>query len=216
MYNERKLKYKNGAIKQFLIIMLFAVMSVVHTDKISVETSSANAAAEVKKSVTKYLPVGQNEENTTVGRYALNYTGNINVYSSPSSRNDDISYCSQTLSGWSNSSRATLHGDNSTTHIVRAYLIWETRKRYNKDDNNANHVSFLMRDARTRWNIYPDWVFADDRSSRYVSGWEQSRPRIYCNVADVTTIVKTYGYGDYYVANIPVCRASDLWEQDIL
>lgn len=60
--------------------------------------------------------------------------------------------------GWSNSSRATLHGDNSTTHIVRAYLIWETRKRYNKDDNNANHVSFLMRDARTRWNIYPDWV----------------------------------------------------------
>ena len=216
MYNERKLKYKNGAIKQFLIIMLFAVMSVVHTDKISAETSSANAAAEVKKSVTKYLPVGQNEENTTVGRYALNYTGNINVYSSPSSGNDDISYCSQTLSGWSNSSRATLHGDNSTTHIVRAYLIWETRKRYNKDDNNANHVSFLMRDARTRWNIYPDWVFADDRSSRYVSGWEQSRPRIYCNVADVTTIVKTYGYGDYYVANIPVCRASDLWEQDIL
>ena len=47
MYNERKLKYKNGAIKQFLIIMLFAVMSVVHTDKISAETSSANAAAEI-------------------------------------------------------------------------------------------------------------------------------------------------------------------------
>ena len=92
MYNERKLKYKNGAIKQFLIIMLFAVMSVVHTDKISAETSSVNAAAEVKKSVTEYLPVGQNKENTTVGRYALNYTGNINVYSSPSSRNDDISY----------------------------------------------------------------------------------------------------------------------------
>ena len=66
MYNERKLKYQNGAIKQFLIIMLFAVMSVVHTDKISAETSSANAAAEVKKSVTEYLPVGQNKENTTV------------------------------------------------------------------------------------------------------------------------------------------------------
>ena len=37
---------------------------------------------------------------------------------------------------------------------------------------------------------------------------------MYCNVADVTNIVKTYGYGDYYVANIPVCRATDLWEQD--
>ena len=23
-------------------------------------------------------------------------------------------------------------------------------------------------------------------------------------------------YGNYYVANIPVCHASDLWEQDIL
>lgn len=214
MYNERKLKYKNGAIKQFLIIMLFAVMSVVHTDKISAETSSANAAAEVKKSVTKYLPVGQNEENTTVGRYALNYTGNINVYSSPSSRNDDISYCSQILPGWSNSSMGTLCGDNNSTKVVKAYLIWETRKRYNQYDENTNHVCFITHDARTYWNIYPDRVFVDDRSSQYVSGWEQSRPRIYCNVADVTTIVRTYGYGNYYVANIPVCHASDLWEQD--
>ena len=213
MYNERKLKYKNGAIKQFLIIMLFAVMSVVHTDKISAETSSVNAAAEVKKSVTEYLPVGQNKENTTVGRYALNYTGNINVYSSPSSRNDDISYCSQILPGWSNSSMGTLCGDNNFTKVVKAYLIWETRKRYNQYDENANHVRFIMRDGNGI-NIYPDRVFVDDRSSQYVSGWEQSRPRIYCNVADVTTIVRTYGYGNYYVANIPVCHASDLWEQD--
>lgn len=58
MYNERKLKYKNGAIKQFLIIMLFAVMSVVHTDKISAETSSVNAAAEVKKSVIRVFASG--------------------------------------------------------------------------------------------------------------------------------------------------------------
>ena len=213
MYNERKLKYKNGAIKQFLIIMLFAVMSVVHTDKISAETSSVNAAAEVKKSVTEYLPVGQNKENTTVGRYALNYTGNINVYSSPSSRNDDISYCSQILPGWSNSSMGTLCGDNNFTKVVKAYLIWETRKRYNQYDENANHVRFIMRDGNGI-NIYPDRVFVDDRSSQYVSGWEQSRPRIYCNVADVTTIVRTYGYGNYYVANIPLCRATDLWEQD--
>ena len=171
-------------------------MSVVHTDKISAETSSANAAAEVKKSVTKYLPVGQNEENTTVGRYALNYTGNINVYSSPSSRNDDISYCSQILPGWSNSSMGTLCGDNNSTKVVKAYLIWETRKRYNQYDENANHVRFIMRDGNGI-NIYPDRVFVDDRSSQYVSGWEQSRPRIYCNVADVTTIVRTYGYGNY-------------------
>ena len=71
-----------------------------------------------------------------------------------------------------------------------------------------------MHDARTYWNIYPDRVYVDDRSSQYVSGWEQPRPRVYCNVADVTNIVQTYGYGDYYVANMPVCSASDLWEQD--
>ena len=108
----------------------------------------------------------------------------------------------------------TLYGDNNTTKVVKAYLIWETRKRYNKDDNNANHVTFIMHDARTYWNIYPDRVYVDDRSSQYVSGWEQPRPRVYCNVADVTNIVQTYGYGDYYLANMPVCSASDLWEQD--
>ena len=170
MYSERKLRYDRSIIYKFYLCVLLVVSALLFSDKVMAETLAEHATNEVQKNVFKELPVGQSGENTTVGRYALNYTGNINVYSSPSSGNDDISYCSQTLSGWSNSSRATLHGDNSTTHIVRAYLIWETRKRYNKDDNNANHVSFLMRDARTRWNIYPDWVFADDRSSRYVSG----------------------------------------------
>ena len=215
MYYERKLRDKRKIIWQLILGLLF-IMMLMHTDRVMAEISSERAANVVQKSETNYLPTGQNGENTAIGRYSLNYTGNINVYSSPSPGNDDESYCSQTLPGWSNSSMATLHGDNNTTHIVKAYLIWETRKRYNKDDNNANHVTFIMHDGRSGANIYPDWVYVDDRSSRYVSGWEQSRPRIYCNVADVTTIVKTYGYGDYYVANIPVCRASDLWEQDIL
>lgn len=155
--------------------MLFAVMSVVHTDKISAETSSVNAAAEVKKSVTEYLPVGQNKENTTVGRYALNYTGNINVYSSPSSRNDDISYCSQILPGWSNSSMGTLCGDNNFTKVVKAYLIWETRKRYNQYDENANHVRFIMRDGNGI-NIYPDRVFVDDRAHSMFRGGSSPVP----------------------------------------
>ena len=56
----------------------------------------------------------------------------------------------------SNSSMGTLYGDNNTTKVVKAYLIWETRKRYNQYDNNANHVKFfIMRDGRTRWNILP-------------------------------------------------------------
>ena len=214
MYYERKLRDKRKTIWLLGLGLLFMMITLMHTDKIMAATSSGYAANGVQKNVTEYLPTGQNGENTTVGRYALNYTGNINVYSSPSPGNDDVTYRSQTLRGWSNSSMGTLYGDNNTTKVVTAYLIWETRKRYNKDDNNANHVTFIMHDARTYWNIYPDRVYVDDRSSQYVSGWEQPRPRVYCNVADVTNIVQTYGYGDYYVANMPVCSASDLWEQD--
>ena len=214
MYYERKLRDKRKTIWLLGLGLLFMMITLMHTDKIMAATSSGYAANGVQKNVTEYLPTGQNGENTTVGRYALNYTGNINVYSSPSPGNDDVTYRSQTLRGWSNSSMGTLYGDNNTTKVVKAYLIWETRKRYNKDDNNANHVTFIMHDPRTYWNIYPDRVYVDDRSSQYVSGWEQPRPRVYCNVADVTNIVQTYGYGDYYVANMPVCSASDLWEQD--
>ena len=213
MYNERKLKNKSRMRILLFMVLSFVIMLIIHTDRIWAATSVADAADGFSRSTMEYMRLGQNGENTTVGRYGLNYTGNINVYSSPSTGNDDISYLSQTLPVWSNSSMGTLYGDNNTTHIVKAYLIWETRKRYNKDDYNANHVRFIMRDGNGA-NIYPNWVYVDDRSSRYVSGWEQSRPRIYCNVADVTNIVRAYGYGDYYVANIPVCLASDLWEQD--
>ena len=213
MYYERKLRDKRKTIWLLGLGLLFMMITLMHTDKIMAATSSGYAANGVQKNVTEYVPTGQNGENTTVGRYALNYTGNINVYSSPSPGNDDVSYCCQTLPGWPNSSMGTLYGDNNTTKVVKAYLIWETRKRYNQYDEKANHVRFIMRDGNGM-NIYPDRVYVDDRSSQYVSGWEQSRPRIYCNVADVTNIVRSYGYGDYYVANIPVCRASDLWEQD--
>ena len=208
MCEERKLK----RILFSVLIAVSWIVIAIHADKVMAATSAGDVT--IQKNVSERLPTGQNGENTTVGRCGLNYTGNINVYSSPSSGNDDISYLSQTLPVWSNSSMGTLYGDNNTTKVVKAYLIWETRKRYNQYDNNANHVSFIMRDGRTRWNIYPNWVYVDDRSSQYVSGWEQPRPRVYCNVADVTNIVRAYGYGDYYVANIPLCRATDLWEQD--
>ena len=212
MYYERKLRDKRKTIWLLGLGLLFMMITLMHTDKIMAATSSEDVT--IQKNVSGRLPTGQNGENTAIGRYSLNYTGNINVYSSPSPGNDDESYRSQTLPGWSNSSMGTLYGDNNTTKVVKAYLIWETRKRYNKDDNNANHVTFIMHDGRSGINIYPDRVYVDDRSSQYVSGWEQPRPRVYCNVADVTNIVQTYGYGDYYVANIPVCSASDLWEQD--
>ena len=54
---------------------LFMMITLMHTDKIMAATSSGYAANGVQKNVTEYLPTGQNGENTTVGRYALNYTG---------------------------------------------------------------------------------------------------------------------------------------------
>ena len=157
MYYERKLRNKRKIIWLSILGLVFMMITLMHTDKIMAATSSGNAANEVKKNVSGYLPTGSSGEDTTVGRYALNYTGNINVYSSPSPGSDDISYRSQTLPGWSNSSMGTLYGDNNTTKVVKAYLIWETRKRYNQYDENANHVKFIMRDRAWR-DIYPDWL----------------------------------------------------------
>ena len=153
MYNERKLKNKSRMRILLFMVLSFVIMLIIHTDRIWAATSVADAADGFSRSTMEYMRLGQNGENTTVGRYGLNYTGNINVYSSPSTGNDDISYLSQTLPVWSNSSMGTLYGDNNTTKVVKAYLIWETRKRYNQYDNNANHVSFIMRDGRTGWNI---------------------------------------------------------------
>ncbi len=155
------------------------------------------------------LPIS-NTNTIAVGRFQFNYTGNINYYSAPSLGSDDIQMLNNVLTGYETSSMGTLYGDGNT-RIVKAYLFWETRKRYNKWDENSNHVCFVMRDGA--WlNIYPDRVYVDDRKSEFVGGaWANSRPRVYCNVADVTSIVRAYGYGDYYVANIPICRAGDLY-----
>lgn len=201
----------------FFFLAVFILMNLIGNVKpVMAATSPGNA--EVQQNTFEYLKLGQGNSNTAIGRYSLNYTGNINVYAAPSPGFDDETYRSQVLPGWSNSSMGTLYGnlysDNNKTHIVKAYLVWETRKKYSEWDESTNHVSFIMHDRSTYYNIYPDKVYIDDRSTPYVSGWEQTRPRIYCNVADVTSIVKAYGYGDYYVANIPVCRASDLYDLD--
>ena len=123
MYNERKLKNKSRMRILLFMVLSFVIMLIIHTDRIWAATSVADAADGFSRSTMEYMRLGQNGENTTVGRYGLNYTGNINVYSSPSTGNDDISYLSQTLPVWSNSSMGTLYGDNNTTHIVKAYLI---------------------------------------------------------------------------------------------
>lgn len=75
MYYERKLRNKRKIIWLSILGLVFMMITLMHTDKIMAATSSGNAANEVKKNVSGYLPTGSNGENTTVGRYALNYTG---------------------------------------------------------------------------------------------------------------------------------------------
>ncbi len=50
MYSERKLKYKNGAIKQILIICVFTVVcALLHSDKVMARDIVRKCSAEVRK-----------------------------------------------------------------------------------------------------------------------------------------------------------------------
>lgn len=174
-------------------------------------TSPGEAYAQAsgpREEAMEYLPLGStgavDERATTIGRYQFNYTGNWNYYSQVDEvhRNEwgvQRQPEEHSLPGYTNSSKATLIDSYGANKIVKAYLIWETRKPYKADNYSANHVRFIMRDGNGI-NIYPDKAYCDNRT---FVGWRNPARSSYCMVADVTGIVQAYGYGDYYVANIP-------------
>ena len=71
MYSERKLRYDRSTKYNIILCVLFVISSLLFSDKVMAGTLAEDAASEIKKNVFNVLPVGQNEENTTVGRYAL-------------------------------------------------------------------------------------------------------------------------------------------------
>lgn len=71
MYSERKLRYDRSTIYKIILCVLFVISALLFSDKVIAGTLAEDAASEVQKNVFKVLPVGQNDENTTVGRYAL-------------------------------------------------------------------------------------------------------------------------------------------------
>ena len=75
MYNERKLKNKSRMRILLFMVLSFVIMLIIHTDRIWAATSVADAADGFSRSTMEYMRLGQNGENTTVGRYGLNYTG---------------------------------------------------------------------------------------------------------------------------------------------
>lgn len=163
----------------------------------------------IKEETMEYLPMGNNGGDVRIGRYQFNYTGNWNYISHVDEVNrvewgdesQNVLYDPNASSNFSNCSRATLTNSSGAKKIVKAYLIWETRKAYDAGDYNSNHVKFVMHDGRTAADIYPNYAYCDNRT--FVN-WRNPARSSYCMVADVTSIVQAYGYGDYYVANIPV------------
>ena len=76
MYYERKLRDKRRRVWQLVLGLLFMMM-LMHTDKIMAETLTGNAPGTVQLNSAQNLLLGSNGETTAVGRYAINYTGNI-------------------------------------------------------------------------------------------------------------------------------------------
>lgn len=196
-----------------LLGMLFLIgISMVCATPVYAATSASGAAAGAAINKMETQPLASDGSETTVGRYALNYTGNTNFTGLAQSSGDIESFRSVAIPGTQNSSVATLSSDSGST-VVKAYLVWETRRKYDRYDEATNHVTFISATNKGTGmiNIYPDRVYVDNRNSRYVSGWEADRPRIYTNVADVSNIVKAYGYGNYYVANIPEFHIANVY-----
>lgn len=71
MYSERKLRYDRSTKYKIILCVLFVISALLFSDKVMAGTLAEDAASEIKKNVFNVLPVGQNEENTSVGRYAL-------------------------------------------------------------------------------------------------------------------------------------------------
>ena len=71
MYSERKLRYDRSTIYKIILCVLFVISALLFSNKVMAGTLAEGAASEVHQNEFKVLPVGQNEENTTVGRYAL-------------------------------------------------------------------------------------------------------------------------------------------------
>ena len=199
-------------VGRLLGLLFLAWISMVWVTPVYAATSSASAAGSAVINVMEGQPLMQDGGNTAVGRYALNYTGNTNFTGLAQSSGDIESFRSVAIPGTQNSSVATLSSDSGST-VVKAYLVWETRRKYDRYDEATNHVTFISATNKGTGmiNIYPDRVYVDNRNSRYVSGWEADRPRIYTNVADVSNIVKAYGYGNYYVANIPEFHIANVY-----
>lgn len=206
MFFKKKSRNSNRKWRTGIISMLCAFMAL---SAVVTEPLEAHAQASgIKEEVFEYLPLHANGSPDIVGRYQFNYTGNWNYISHVDEvhrvewgkDSQNVLYDPNSPSNFFNSSKGTLTNSSGAKGIVKAYLIWETRKAYDAGDYNSNHVRFIMRDGAWK-DVYPDNAYCDNRT---FINWRNPARSSYCMVADVTGIVQAYSYGDYYVANVPV------------
>lgn len=136
--------------------------------------------------------------NTAIGRYKLNYTGNSNHYAYWNNMTGQpiINNVYTDLSGWGNSSAATLTQTPGATGIKYAFLVWETRA-----PEGATLPIVLKTPNGRYYSISPTYAVNDWRAATDGT-WANST--MYCMAADVTGYVKAGGgYGNYSVCNIP-------------
>ncbi len=139
---------------------------------------------------------------TRVGRYQFSYTGNTNHYVrySPSGNPMGKRIYNDLGGGYENSSVATLSRSTSTSRIKYAYLVWQTRAK----EAPTSPVVLVTPDGK-RGNIYPDYAINDWR----VVGDNPGMQSLFCMAKDVTGIVRSSGYGNYAVCNIPFFNYGD-------
>ena len=139
---------------------------------------------------------------TRVGRYKINYIGNTNHYTwySPNGGTVNKKIYNDLGGGYENSSTATLERSTDTSKIKYAYLVWQTRAK----QGTVDPVVLVTPDGK-RGNIYPDYAINDWR----VVGNNPGMRSMFCMAKDVTGLVRSSGYGQYAVCNIPYFHWGD-------
>ena len=158
----------------------------------------ANAAITGQETTVNLF--GQND--TRVGRYQFNYTGNTNHYAyyTPDGFPMGKRIYNDLGGNYANSSVAELNRSTGTSKIKYAYLVWQTRAK----QATTEPVLFVAPDGGRHF-IRAEYAINDWR----VVGDNPGMRSLFCMATDVTEIVKNTGYGNYAVCNIPMWNYGD-------
>lgn len=224
-------------ISYILKLICFTVMlSIVLLPTSSVKATSLHRQGGTATEPSKKQNTVSITPNDLIGRYNLNYTGNINWhcqwitgakngepggYSSCDVYNDlnfpqyinfsdyqkgitqyytKDNYGQSIISSFNsnqikpNSSTATIAPSNPDSKIAAAYLIWYYRDSGRMFDYYDDPVFLSTPGGGSYIPVSPSQTCVDTR---------YGIDSLLCSMADVTSIVKQYGYGTYGVANIP-------------